>query len=211
MEKIIELKDISKSYGENSVLKGFSDIFSTGEMVALVGKSGSGKSTLLNIIGLLENSDSGEIIYKGQSIGNIDSKQAMRIRRYGLGYVFQNFALVENETVLENLKLALEYRKEANKMSLIEEALNNFGLKDYVNHKVYQLSGGQQQRIAMARVELKPCDIILADEPTASLDSENGAVVMETLKRYREEGKLVVIATHDMEIANECDRVINLD
>lgn len=180
-------------------------------MVALVGKSGSGKSTLLNIIGLLENSDSGEIIYKGQSIGNIDSKQAMRIRRYGLGYVFQNFALVENETVLENLKLALEYRKEANKMSLIEEALNNFGLKDYVNHKVYQLSGGQQQRIAMARVELKPCDIILADEPTASLDRENGAVVMETLKRYREEGKLVVIATHDMEIANECDRVINLD
>lgn len=211
MEKIIELKDISKSYGENSVLKGFSDIFSTGEMVALVGKSGSGKSTLLNIIGLLENSDSGEIIYKGQSISNIDSKQAMRIRRYGLGYVFQNFALVENETVLENLKLALEYRKEANKMSLIEEALNNFGLKDYVNHKVYQLSGGQQQRIAMARVELKPCDVILADEPTASLDKENGAVVMETLKRYREEGKLVVIATHDMEIANECDRVINLD
>lgn len=211
MEKIIELKDISKSYGEHNVLEGFSDIFSTGEMVALVGKSGSGKSTLLNIIGLLENSDSGEIIYKGQSISNIDSKQAMRIRRYGLGYVFQNFALVENETVLENLKLALEYRKEANKMSLIEEALNNFGLKDYVNHKVYQLSGGQQQRIAMARVELKPCDIILADEPTASLDRENGAVVMETLKRYREEGKLVVIATHDMEIANECDRVINLD
>lgn len=211
MGKIIELKDISKSYGENSVLKGFSDIFSTGEMVALVGKSGSGKSTLLNIIGLLENSDSGEIIYKGQSISNIDSKQAMRIRRYGLGYVFQNFALVENETVLENLKLALEYRKESNKMSLIEEALNNFGLKDYVNHKVYQLSGGQQQRIAMARVELKPCDVILADEPTASLDRENGAVVMETLKRYREEGKLVVIATHDMEIANECDRVINLD
>lgn len=211
MEKIIELKDISKSYGENSVLKGFSDIFSTGEMVALVGKSGSGKSTLLNIIGLLENSDGGEIIYKGQSIDNIDSKQAMRIRRYGLGYVFQNFALVENETVLENLKLALEYRKEANKMSLIEEALNNFGLKDYVNHKVYQLSGGQQQRIAMARVELKPCDVILADEPTASLDKENGAVVMETLKRYRDEGKLVVIATHDMEIANECDRVINLD
>ncbi|WP_455257644.1 putative bacteriocin export ABC transporter [Peptoniphilus asaccharolyticus] len=211
MEKIIELKDISKSYGENSVLKGFSDIFSTGEMVALVGKSGSGKSTLLNIIGLLENSDSGEIIYKGQSIGNIDSKQAMRIRRYGLGYVFQNFALVENETVLENLKLALEYRKGVNKTNLIEEALNSFGLKDYVNHKVYQLSGGQQQRIAMARVELKPCEVILADEPTASLDRENGTIVIETLKRYRNQGKLVVIATHDMDIAKECDRIIRLD
>ncbi|MBL7574749.1 putative ABC transport system ATP-binding protein [Peptoniphilus asaccharolyticus DSM 20463] len=211
MEKIIELKDISKSYGENSVLKGFSDIFSTGEMVALVGKSGSGKSTLLNIIGLLENSDSGEIIYKGQSIDNIDSKQAMRIRRYGLGYVFQNFALVENETVLENLKLALEYRKGVNKTNLIEEALNSFGLKDYVNHKVYQLSGGQQQRIAMARVELKPCEVILADEPTASLDRENGTIVIETLKRYRNQGKLVVIATHDMDIAKECDRIIRLD
>lgn len=211
MEKIIELKDISKSYGENSVLKGFSDIFSTGEMVALVGKSGSGKSTLLNIIGLLEKSDSGEIIYKDRSIGNIDSKQAMMIRRYGLGYVFQNFALVENETVLENLKLALEYRKGVNKTNLIEEALNSFGLKDYVNHKVYQLSGGQQQRIAMARVELKPCEVILADEPTASLDRENGTIVIETLKRYRNQGKLVVIATHDMDIAKECDRIIRLD
>lgn len=166
---------------------------------------------MLNIIGLLEKSDSGEIIYKDQSIGNIDSKQAMMIRRYGLGYVFQNFALVENETVLENLKLALEYRKGVNKTNLIEEALNSFGLKDYVNHKVYQLSGGQQQRIAMARVELKPCEVILADEPTASLDRENGTIVIETLKRYRNQGKLVVIATHDMDIAKECDRIIRLD
>lgn len=135
----------------------------------------------------------------------------MLIRRYNLGYIFQNFALIENETIIENLKLALEYRNVKNTNELIEDILRDLGLEGYKNHKVYQLSGGQQQRIALARVALKPCDIILADEPTASLDKENGDIVINMLKKYKDEGKLVIIATHDMNLAESCDKKVNLD
>lgn len=211
MDKVIELNNICKSFGSNKVLENINISFSKGEMIALVGKSGSGKSTLLNIIGLLEARDSGDVIYNGKDIKNINSKQAMLIRRYNLGYIFQNFALIENETVIENLKLALEYRNVKNKNELIEDILRDLGLEGYRDHKVYQLSGGQQQRIALARVALKPCDIILADEPTASLDKENGDIVINMLKKYRDEGKLVIIATHDMNLAGSCDKKVNLD
>ena len=211
MDKVIELNNISKSFGSNKVLENINISFTNGEMIALVGKSGSGKSTLLNIIGLLEARDSGDVIYNGKDIKNINSKQAMLIRRYNLGYIFQNFALIENETVIENLKLALEYRNVKNKNELIEEILRDLGLEGYKNHKVYQLSGGQQQRIALARVALKPCDIILADESTASLDKENGDIVINMLKKYKDEGKLVIIATHDMNLAESCDKKVNLD
>lgn len=211
MDKVIELNNICKSFGSNKVLENINISFSKGEMIALVGKSGSGKSTLLNIIGLLEARDSGDVIYNGKDIKNINSKQAMLIRRYNLGYIFQNFALIENETVIENLKLALEYRNVKNKNELIEDILRDLGLEGYKDHKVYQLSGGQQQRIALARVALKPCDIILADEPTASLDKENGDIVINMLKKYRDEGKLVIIATHDMNLAESCDKKVNLD
>jgi len=211
VDKVIELNKICKSFGSNKVLENINISFSKGEMIALVGKSGSGKSTLLNIIGLLEARDSGDVIYNGKDIKNINSKQAMLIRRYNLGYIFQNFALIENETVIENLKLALEYRNVKNKNELIEDILRDLGLEGYKDHKVYQLSGGQQQRIALARVALKPCDIILADEPTASLDKENGDIVINMLKKYRDEGKLVIIATHDMNLAESCDKKVNLD
>ena len=211
MDKVIELNNISKSFGSNKVLENINISFTKGEMIALVGKSGSGKSTLLNIIGLLEARDSGDVIYNGKNIKNINSKQAMLKRRYNLGYIFQNFALIENETVIENLKLALEYRNVKNKNELIEEILRDLGLEGYKNHKVYQLSGGQQQRIALARVALKPCDIILADEPTASLDKENGDIVINMLKNYRDEGNLVIIATHDINLAESCDKKVNLD
>lgn len=211
MDKVIELNNICKSFGSNKVLENINISFSKGEMIALVGKSGSGKSTLLNIIGLLEARDSGDVIYNGKDIKNINSKQAMLIRRYNLGYIFQNFALIENEAVIENLKLALEYRNVKNKNELIEDILRDLGLEGYRDHKVYQLSGGQQQRIALARVALKPCDIILADEPTASLDKENGDIVINMLKKYRDEGKLVIIATHDMNLAESCDKKVNLD
>ena len=211
MDKVIELNNISKSFGSNKVLENINISFTNGEMIALVGKSGSGKSTLLNIIGLLEARDSGDVIYNGKDIKNINSKQAMLIRRYNLGYIFQNFALIENETVIENLKLALEYRNVKNKNELIEEILRDLGLEGYKNHKVYQLSGGQQQRIALARVALKPCDIILTDEPTASLDKENGDIVINMLKKYTDEGKLVIIATHDMNLAESCDKKVNLN
>ena len=211
MDKLIELNNICKNFGSNKVLENINISFTKGEMIALVGKSGSGKSTLLNIIGLLEARDRGDVIYNGKDIKNINSKQAMLIRRYNLGYIFQNFALIENETVFENLKLALEYRNVKNKNELIEEILRDLGLEGYKNHKVYQLSGGQQQRIALARVALKPCDIILADEPTASLDKENGDIVINMLKKYKDEGKLVIIATHDMNLAESCDKKVNLD
>lgn len=213
MKNSIELKNINKNFGKKVVIKNLNEQFKLGEMVAITGNSGSGKSTLLNIIGLLEVVNSGDVNIFDKNISNINSKEAMLVRRCDLGYIFQNFALMEKETVFDNLIIALEYTNKSKdeKNILISNALNNFGLKGYENNLVYELSGGQQQRVAMARVTLKPCDIILADEPTASLDSENGNVVIETLKQFRDENKTVIIATHDMDLANLCDRIIKLD
>lgn len=213
MKNSIELKNINKNFGKKVVIKNLNEQFKLGEMVAITGNSGSGKSTLLNIIGLLEVVNSGEVNIFDKKISNINSKEAMLVRRCDLGYIFQNFALMEKETVFDNLIIALEYTNKSKdeKNKLISNALDNFGLKGYENNLVYELSGGQQQRVAMARVTLKPCDIILADEPTASLDSENGNVVIETLKQFRDENKTVIIATHDMDLANLCDRIIKLD
>lgn len=181
-------------------------------MIAITGASGSGKTTLLNIIGLLEAADSGKIIIDNQSNIKTNTALSNKIIREKICYLFQNFALVDDESVDYNLNLALEYRKgsKKEKLELKENALKMVGLNGYLNKKIYTLSGGEQQRISIARAILKPNKIILADEPTGSLDDHNKLIIIDLLKYLKSLGKTIVIATHDNYLANCCDRVIKI-
>lgn len=211
MGNIIELRNVSKNY-EKNILDNLSMEIEEKEIVAIVGESGKGKSTLLNIIGLLENADSGEVFIDNEKNIKANSSQATKIIRDKISYLFQNFALIDQETVYQNLLIALKYVKlrKKEKDSLIQSALKSVDLEGYEKRKIFELSGGEQQRVAIARIILKPSKIILADEPTGSLDKINRDKVMSLLKKLNKEGKTIVIVTHDNELACQCDRVIEL-
>ena len=207
---IIQLKNIDKKYGNKYLFKNLDFSIKKGEMIAITGASGSGKSTLLNIIGLIDKPDSGEVLICGNKNPYDKEKIKLNLFRNNIGYLFQNYALVDNYTVSKNLDIALEYVKGKNKNKLKEEALDKVGLLDKLNNKVFELSGGEQQRVALARLMLKKNDIILADEPTGSLDEDNKAIILKLLKKLNNEGKTVVIVTHDKVVADICDREINI-
>ena len=207
---IIQLKNIDKKYGNKYLFKNLDFSIKKGEMIAITGASGSGKSTLLNIIGLIDKPDSGEVLICGNKNPYDKEKIKLNLFRNNIGYLFQNYALVDNYTVSKNLDIALEYVKGKDKKKLKEEALDKVGLLDKLNNKVFELSGGEQQRVALARLILKENDIILADEPTGSLDEDNKAIILKLLKELNNEGKTVVIVTHDKVVADMCDREINI-
>lgn len=208
---IISLKNINKSFGSNKILENFNLEIKKGESIAILGESGSGKSTLLNIIGLLDDSDSGEFnILENKNI-KLSSKEAEKLRRYEIGYIFQNFALIDNITVSENLDIALTYRgdiedKNTEKLKILKEV----GLEDKIDSKIYELSGGEQQRVSVAMVFLKPCNIILADEPTGSLDDMNKEIIMEFLEKANKDEKTLIIVTHDKDVSKICERIVEL-
>ncbi|KAA6446895.1 ATP-binding cassette domain-containing protein [Bacillus swezeyi] len=205
---MIKLENVSKSFDGKPVLSNFSIQIKENEFVSIVGKSGSGKTTVLNIMSLLDTPDKGNIEILGYK--NPKHKDVMNLRRKHLGYIFQNYVLMDNETVLTNLLLSTEYAKDFNK-NLLPEALEMVGLdKSFLKKKVYQLSGGEQQRVAIARIILKPCDIILADEPTGNLDEYNKNIILFLFHQLRDMGKTIICVTHDQEIADCSDRVINL-
>lgn len=206
---VVELKHVYKSYGDKIVLNDLSLIIKERSFNVIMGPSGSGKSTILNIIGLLDKVDKGEVILFNKTAPKPFSTSAEKLLRNYIGYLFQNFALVENETVAYNLKLALEYTK-GNKRELIKKVLERVGLSEFENKKVYQCSGGQQQRIAIARLLLKPCDLILADEPTGSLDEDNRQLVISLLKDMQKEGKTIIVVSHDPVFKEVADNVIEL-
>ncbi|MEH7750310.1 ABC transporter ATP-binding protein [Bacillus toyonensis] len=206
----IELKNISKKYENKQVLDNFNLVVNKGEMMAITGQSGTGKSTLLNIVGLLEEPDSGDVIIQGVENAWKSEKKQIDLFRYTIGYLFQNYALIDNETVSKNLDVALEYVKLPNKDDKKKEVLEKVGLLDKLNSKIYQLSGGEQQRIALARLMLKKNDIILADEPTGSLDEVNRDQVLSILKSLNNEGKTILIVTHDPEVSKICTNVVTL-
>lgn len=205
---MITLNNISKKYNEKNIVRNFNLKINKGEFISIVGESGSGKTTLLNIIGLLEKQTSGDIVVMG--IKNPTSKELTKLQREFYGYVFQNYALIEEGSVQTNLKLALKYNKVIDKQAEINRALKLVGLEGYNKKKVFELSGGEQQRLALARIMLKKCEIILADEPTGNLDNKNRDIVFNILKDLNKQGKTIVIVTHDNYIANKCDKIIKL-
>lgn len=202
---MIKLENVCKRYGERILFENYNTQISDHEFVVFSGNSGCGKTTLLNMIGGIEAADSGRIW-----VDNVDitqKKELLNYFRYKVGFLFQNFALIENKTVKENLSIV---RKASRTSISIEEALERVGLEEKINSKIYTLSGGEQQRIALARLMIKKCDIILADEPTGSLDRENTDIVMDILEEYYQQGKTVVIVTHDAYVKQKGRRVIEL-
>lgn len=209
---MIEINNLNKSFGEHHVIKDFSYKIDDGKMIAIKGKSGSGKSTLLNILGLLDVDYSGEVLYDKVQVSKLSEKKRNEYIRNNINYLFQNYALIDSETVENNLLLALEYEKisKKEKKEKINQALEAVDLNGFNDKKVFTLSGGEQQRIALARIILKKGNIILADEPTGNLDKDNSDKVMKILKQLQKQGKTIIIVTHNDSFANECDEVINL-
>jgi putative ABC transport system ATP-binding protein len=217
---MINLKGITKVYGNKdlkySALNSIDLQINEGEIVAITGPSGSGKSTLLNIIGCLDTATSGEYFLNNKDINKYNKKEIAKIRNTDLGFVFQNFALMNNYTVLENIELALKYNKKykGNNYGTKERkargiaALEMVGLAKLCNKLPSQLSGGQQQRVAIARALVNNPQILLADEPTGSLDKANGEQILDIFKKIHNAGKTVIIVTHDPEVAKICSKNI---
>ena len=210
----ISVRQLSKYYGAKRVIENISFEISDREFVALIGPSGSGKSTLLNLIGLLETVDEGTITIDGEILPQVNSKKATHLRRNVLNYLFQSNALIPNESVSDNLMLALHYtdltKKEKDKK--IKTVLSKVHMESFLESRINELSGGEQQRIAIARAILKPGELILADEPTGSLDPQMAQTAFELLKLLRDEyGKTIILVTHNMYQAQQCDRIIDLE
>jgi putative ABC transport system ATP-binding protein len=213
---MIKFENLHKSYwigrNELKVLKGLSMDIEEGELISIMGSSGSGKSTLLNIIGLLDNYDSGEYYLNETLMRGLSEKQAAQYRNRFLGFVFQSFNLIPFKTALENVALPLYYgnvnRKKRQKIAA--EYLERVGLTDWAKHLPTELSGGQKQRVAIARSLVTDPKVILADEPTGALDTETSYSVINVLKEINESGKTVIIVTHEHDIAEMTNRVIHL-
>ena len=213
MKTFLQVDALNKSFGSNTVLHNISFEIESGESVALVGPSGCGKSTLLNIIGLLETLDSGTINLEGSAYPSINSKKATIMRRTEINYLFQSFALINDWKVSKNLLLALQYTKlsKQEQERLIRTALENYGIGEKFDAVVNELSGGEKQRVAIARAMIKPGNLILADEPTGSLDKAMATIVIDSLlDSVRANHKTLLMVTHDMSIAQRCDRIIEL-
>jgi putative ABC transport system ATP-binding protein len=213
---MIEIKNLNKSYTivtkNLQVLNNVSITINRGELVSIVGKSGSGKSTLLNMIGMLDNYDSGEYRFDGTLINNMSETDAAHYRNKYIGFVFQTFHLIGTKTATENVALPLMYKGigKVERTIMAEKMLEKVGLGDRMHHLPNELSGGQKQRVAIARALVTNADLILADEPTGALDSKTSEEIMELLLEINREGKTVLIVTHEMDIANICPRKIEI-
>ena len=217
---MIELRNVTKTYtvGEETIyaLRNINLKIDRGEFVAVMGPSGSGKSTLLNIIGCLDRPDSGEVYIEGIRTSDLSDDELTEIRRDKVGFVFQQFNLIPLLTALENVELPLifKYRNRLSERRRKERAMKCLKMAElderFANHYPTQLSGGQQQRVAIARALVNNPPILLCDEPTGSLDSKTGEKILKLLKRLNEEGKTVVIVTHDTSVAEYAHRVIYL-
>lgn len=207
---VVEFDSVLKAYDNHIVLDRVNLFIEPGEMIALTGPSGSGKSTVLNLVGLLESPDHGRIRLFGDPAPRLHTRRATAMLRHRLGYLFQNFALIESATVEENLAIALTYSNGPRHRTRMRKVLNRVGLSGFEQRKIYTLSGGEQQRVALARLWLKPCDLVLADEPTGSLDNANSDEILNLLRAMNEDGRTILLATHDPVIVATCTRAIDV-
>ncbi len=216
MSALVDVQDICKVYnpGENEVraLDHVSVQIHEKEFVAIIGQSGSGKSTLMNMLGCLDVPTSGTYMLHGKDVSHLSDDELSDIRNQEIGFIFQGFNLIQNLTALENVELPLIYRgvPKKERITLAENALKKVGLEHRMDHKPAEMSGGQQQRVAIARAIAQAPPIILADEPTGNLDSASSKEIMQILKELHEEGRTVILITHDNDIAAQAKRVIKI-
>ena len=212
MDRLVDIKNLKKSYGRKIVLNNLDFSISRGEMVTITGKSGCGKSTFLNIVGLLDKADSGEYFFEGETA--VKGAGTMeKIRAEKIGFIFQSYCLLDNLSVMDNIlmpvcynniKIDRKYRKK------IEEYLEKFNLKELSGTKTKYLSGGEKQRVSIVRALAKEPSLIVADEPTGNLDSENSGIIFDELKRISHLGKTVIVVTHNGEVFSNVDRKYRL-
>ena len=214
-DSMIRLENINKTYYNGSplhVLKGIDLEIGEGEMVSIMGASGSGKSTLLNILGILDDYDSGEYFLDGKPIKNLSETKAAEYRNRMIGFIFQSFNLISYKNAMENVALPLYYqgvpRRKRNAMAL--EFLDRLGLRDWADHMPNEMSGGQKQRVAIARSLITRPQIILADEPTGALDSKTSQEVMDLLREVNRSGMTMSLVTHAQEVADQTDKIIHI-
>lgn len=214
MESIV-LDKVCKEYeykdNKESVLKEVDLKIKEGEFISIVGTSGSGKTTLLNVLGLMDKQTSGEYYLDGKKICGRDIDELADIRNRKIGFIFQNFNLLNDYTLVENVEIPISYSKNKKRMrKRAIDKLEELGLKEHINKTPKEISGGQKQRVAIARALINNPDIILADEPTGALDNKNSMKIIEILKEINNRGKTVIIVTHDMKIAKMCSRIIEI-
>ena len=216
MEPLIRVQNLMKIYnpGENEV-RALDDVsldIGQGEFVAIIGQSGSGKSTFMNMLGCLDVPTSGHYYLNGKDVSSLSDDELSEIRNQEIGFIFQGFNLIQNLTALENVELPLIYRNvpAAERKRLSEESLKRVGLEKRMDHKPTEMSGGQQQRVAIARAIAAQPPVILADEPTGNLDSASSKEILQILKSMHEQGKTVILITHDNGIAAQARRVVRI-
>ena len=214
---MIEISNVTKTYNpkksnEFTALKNISLVINDGEMAAIIGKSGAGKSTLLHILACIDSYQSGEYRLGGTLVKKLSEKKTAQIRNEKIGMVMQDFALVEDFSALENVLLPLNFarKKKPNRREKAMNALKSVGMEEFAKKPVNKLSGGQKQRVAIARAIVNEPSLILADEPTGALDTKTSAEIMAVFKKLNESGKTVVIVTHDLKIAEQCSRIIEI-
>lgn len=213
---VLELKNVNKFFAFDSIrinaLKNINLTLQKGELAAIMGPSGSGKSTLMYIMGFLDSPSSGQIVFEGKDASHLTENQLAKIRNEKIGFVFQMFNLLPRTSALENVLLPLTYAQTDKNQAKIRafQLMERIGIAHRANHFSNQMSGGEQQRVAIARALINNPSLILADEPTGNLDSKTGEEIIKILKEINEEGKTIIIVTHDQEVAKKCGRIIKI-